>query len=161
MTVYTMKKKTYKRKKRGPVQAKKVTYDGIKFASGLERYMYMALKKAKIKAIYEGATYEVVSGFDFIHPSFERTANGKGEFKQRGGKRILPIKYTPDFIAYKNGTELEFVIECKGRANESFPLRWKLFKKYLTDNKLYPRLYKPQNQKECDETVKLILSSRK
>jgi len=30
-----MKKKNYKRK-RGPVQAKKVTYDGIKFASGLE-----------------------------------------------------------------------------------------------------------------------------
>ena len=149
-----MKKKNYKRK-RGPVQAKKVTYDGIKFASGLERYMYMALKKAKIKAIYEGATYEVVSGFDFIHPSFERTANGKGEFKQRGGKKILPIKYTPDFIG--DG----FVIECKGRANESFPLRWKLFKKYLTDNKLYPRLYKPQNQKECDETIKLILSSRK
>ena len=47
-------KKNYKRKKRGPVQAKKVTYDGIKFASGLERYMYQALKKAKIKAKYEG-----------------------------------------------------------------------------------------------------------
>ena len=41
-------KKSYKRKKRGPVQAKKVTYDGIKFASGLERYMYQALKKNKI-----------------------------------------------------------------------------------------------------------------
>ena len=24
-------------------------------------------------------------------------ANGKGEFKQRGRKKILPIKYTPDF----------------------------------------------------------------
>ena len=44
---YTMKK-SYKRK-RGPVQAKKVTYDGIKFASGLERYMYMALKKQRLK----------------------------------------------------------------------------------------------------------------
>ena len=41
------------KKKRGPVVSKKVTYDGIKFASGLERYMYMALKKAKIKAKYE------------------------------------------------------------------------------------------------------------
>ena len=151
-------KKNYKRKKRGPVQAKKVTYDGIKFASGLERYMYMALKKAKIKAIYEGATYEVVSGFDFIHPSFERTANGKGEFKQRGGKRILPIKYTPDFIAYNKNNELEFVIEYKGRANESFPLRWKLFKKYVVKNYPDTILFKPQNQKECDETTRLILS---
>jgi hypothetical protein len=37
-------------KKRGPVVSKKVTYNGINFASGLERYMYMALKKANIKA---------------------------------------------------------------------------------------------------------------
>lgn len=34
-----------KSKKRGPVTAKKITYDGINFASGLERYTYMALKK--------------------------------------------------------------------------------------------------------------------
>ena len=46
-----MMRKPYKRKKkRGPVQAKKVTYDGINFASGLERYMYMALRKAKIRS---------------------------------------------------------------------------------------------------------------
>jgi|TARA_B100001939_G_scaffold181021_1_gene155996 hypothetical protein len=149
------KKRTNYKRKRGPVQAKKVKYDGINFASGLERYMYQALKKAKIKAKYEGETYEVISGFDFINPSYERTANGKGEFKQRGGKKILPIKYTPDFVGK------DFIIECKGRANESFPLRWKLFKKYLADNKLYYRLYKPQNQKECDKVIELILSSRK
>ena len=73
-------KKNYKRKKRGPVQAKKVTYDGIKFASGLERYMYQALKKAKIKVVYEGATFEVSKGFEFTNTSYERTGNGKGEF---------------------------------------------------------------------------------
>ena len=153
MTDYIMKKKrtNYKRK-RGPVQAKKVTYDGIKFASGLERYMYQALKKAKIKAKYEGKTFEIVSGFDFINPCYARTANGKGEFKQRGGKKILPIKYTPDFIGD------DFIIECKGRANESFPLRWKLFKKYISKNLPNTTLFKPQNQKECDKTVELILS---
>ncbi len=37
-------------KRKSPVRAKKVTYDGINFASGLEKYMYLALKKAKIKA---------------------------------------------------------------------------------------------------------------
>ena len=153
MTVYIMKKKNYKRK-RGPVQAKKVTYDGIKFASGLERYMYMALKKAKIKAKYEGFTYEIVSGFDFINPCYERTANGKGEFKQRGGKKILPIKYTPDFVSRS------FIIECKGRANESFPMRWKLFKKYVKANMPRVTLYKPQNQKECDTVIELITKSK-
>ena len=155
MTVYTMKKKRSYKRKRGPVQAKKVTYDGINFASGLERYMYMALKKAKIKAKYEGNTYEIVPGFNFTNSCIARTASGKGEYKERGNKKILPIKYTPDFIG-KN-----FIIECKGRANESFPIRWKLFKKYLIDNKIKTTLYKPQNQKQCDETVKLILSSQK
>ena len=54
--------KKYSRKK-GPVRAKKVSFDGINFASGLEKYMYMALKQAKIKAEYEGKTYELQSGF--------------------------------------------------------------------------------------------------
>ena len=153
-TSYQMKKKTYKRK-RGPVQAKKVTYDGIKFASGLERYMYQALKKAKIKATYEGKTFEIISGFDFNTTCIARSANGKGDFKNRGNKKILPIKYTPDFIG------CNFIIECKGRANESFPIRWKLFKKYLTDNNIDTTLYKPQNQKECDKVIELILSSQK
>ena len=115
-----MRKKNYKRK-RGPVQAKKVTYDGIKFASGLEKYMYQALKKAK----YEGKTYEIIKGFNFKNSCIAKAANGKGEYKERGNKKILPIKYTPDFIGSN------FIIECKGRANESFPIRWKLFKKYL------------------------------
>ena len=44
----TMKKRF--KKKRGPVVAKKVTFDGINFASGLEKYMYCVLKEAKIKA---------------------------------------------------------------------------------------------------------------
>ena len=146
-------KKRYSRKK-GPVQSKKVTVDGIKFASGLEKYMYLALKKANIKAIYEGQTYEVFESFIFENESYERQANGKGEFKNRGCKKILNIKYTPDFVADK------FIIECKGRANESFPLRWKMFKKHVKVNLKHVTLYKPQNQKECDEVIKLILTNK-
>ena len=139
-----------KRNKRGPVRAKKVVYDGITFASGLEKYMYRALKKAKVKAKYEGRTYTIQSGFEFNMDSYERQSNGKGEFKNRGNKKILPIKYTPDFIG--DG----FIIECKGRANESFPMRWKLFKGYINTVQPYVTLYKPQNQKECDQVIELI-----
>ena len=47
-------RKPFKRKsgKRGPVRAKKVSYDGIDFASGLEKHMYVALKNAKIRNKY-------------------------------------------------------------------------------------------------------------
>ena len=61
-----------RRKKKGPVRSKKVVFDGITFASGLERYMYQALKKAKIKAKYEGQTYTLIDGFEFETPSYER-----------------------------------------------------------------------------------------
>lgn len=143
-----------KSKKRGPVQAKKINYDGINFASGLERYMYMVLKKNKIKAEYEGKTFTLVYGFSFANESYERQANNKGEFRNRGSRKILPIKYTPDFIGE------DFIIETKGRANESFPMRWKLFKRLITEQYPDHTLYKPQNQKECDRVVELILENK-
>jgi hypothetical protein len=143
------KRRTYKRK-RGPVVSKKVIYDGIQFASGLEKYMYKALKQANIKAKYEGETFVLINGFHFENKVYERQSNSKGIFKNRGCKRILPIKYTPDFIGE------DFIIETKGRPNESFPIRWKLFKHLMT--KQFPgyTLYKPQNQKECDQVIELI-----
>ena len=138
------------RRKRGPVVSKKVTVDGIKFASGLEAYMYKALKKARIKAQYEQRSFELIPPFEFKNLSYERQSNGKGDMVNRGNKKVLAIKYTPDFEG-KN-----FIIECKGRANESFPIRWKLFKKYVADNLPDITLYKRQRQSECDEVVKLI-----
>jgi len=141
-------------RKKGPVRAKKVSFDGIDFASGLEKYMYMALKKAKIRSKYEGETFVLLNGFHFENEAYEKQANGKGDYINRGNKRILPIKYTPDFIGD------DFIIETKGRANESFPMRWKLFKKLVSEQFPNITLYKPQNQKDCDRTVELILEKR-
>jgi len=117
--------------------------------------MYKALKDAKIKAIYEGETYVLQEDFEFKTDSYERQANGKGEMVNRGQKKIQNIKYTPDFVSDS------FIIECKGRANESFPIRWKMFKKYVNDNLKHVILYKPQNQKECDKVVELIIKKNK
>ena len=147
-------KRRIKRKK-GPVRSKKVKFDGIQFASGLEKYMYQALKKSKVQATYEGATFVLQEGFIFNVDSFERQGNGKGDMVNRGQKKILNIKYTPDFVSDS------FIIECKGRANESFPLRWKMFKKYVNDNLKHVTLYKPQNQKECDKVIELITEKNK
>ena len=155
LTDYHTMSRILRRKKRGPVRAKKKVVDGIEFKSGLEAYMYKALKEAGIQADYEGVKYEIAPSFDFKNKSYERQGNGKGEYKNRGCKRILPIKYTPDFIGD------DFIIETKGRANESFPMRWKLFKQLIVRQFPGITLYKPQNQKECDETISIILSKRK
>ncbi len=147
-------KKKYSKKK-GPVRSKKVIHDGIKFASGLEVYMYKALKAAKIVAEYEPTSYTLLEGFEFGNICFERQANGKGEYKDRGCKKILPIKYKPDFVGR------DFVIECKGRPNESFPLRWKMFKSWMSLHAPTIALFKPQNQSECDFTIRHIEEMRK
>jgi len=148
-------KKKIKRRKKGPVRAKKVSFDGITFASGLEKYMYIALKKAKIYSEYEGMTFTLQDAFMFDIDSYERQGNGKGEMVNRGQKKIQSIKYTPDFI------NPSFIIECKGRANESFPMRWKLFKKFIKNDMPHVTLYKPQNQKECDKVIELIIEKNK
>jgi hypothetical protein len=142
-------------KKKGPVVAKKVIYNGITFASGLEKFMYKSLKDAKIEFRYEGESFELLPSFNFKNECYERQSNGKGDFINRGNKKVLNIKYTPDFIGE------DFIIETKGRANESFPLRWKMFKylMHLMNDKRI--LYKPQNQSECLDTVKIILEKRK
>ena len=144
----------YKRKK-GPVVSKKVTYDGVVFASGLEKYMYIALKKAKLKFEYEGENFTLIESFKFNSQAHERQNNGKGEYINRGDKKVLGIRYTPDFVGE------DFIIETKGRANESFPMRCKLFKKHMQEIGDDRNLYKPQTNKECDKTIYLILKNRK
>ena len=149
--------KRFKRgsKKKGPVRAKKVSADGIDFRSGLEKHTYLALKEVGLFEKYEEEVFQTLEGFRFPNISFEKQSNGKGEMKDRGQKKILGIKYTPDF------TGKDYIIECKGRANEQFPLRWKLFKLWCTLNNETRTLYKPQNQKDVALMIKLILDGRK
>ena len=86
----------YKRKPgKKTIQSKKSTYDGIKFASQLEVFMYKALKSADIDFEYEG--------------------------------------------------------------EESFPLRWKLFKRLLHINNDNRVLYKPQSQSDCKIVIEDII----
>ena len=148
-------KRFKKSKKKGPVRAKKASADGIQFRSGLEKHTYLALKEAGLYEMYEVEVFQIIDGFTLPNLSIEKQANGKGEFVNRGGKKILGIKYTPDFTGF------DYIIECKGRANESFPLRWKLFKRWLVNNGETRTLYKPQNQKDVAIMIKLVLDGRK
>ena len=146
----------YKRRKgTKTIKSAKIVHDGVTFASGLEKYCYIQLKKEKLFGEYEGEVFQLIEGFTFESESFERQSNGKGDMINRGSKKVLGIKYTPDF------TDYDYIIETKGRANETFPLRWKLFKLWLTKNKDGRTLYKPQNRKEVDAMISLILEKRR
>ena len=64
-------------RKKGPVVAKRVIQDGINFASGLERYMYLALKAAGLQSKYEGETYVLLDSFEFNNNCYEKQSNVK------------------------------------------------------------------------------------
>jgi hypothetical protein len=146
----------YNRKKGKSIvgsKKKSNSYKGIDYKSSLEKTMAMLLDEAGIDFDYEPESFVILDSFYFPIDSFERQSNGKGDMINRGYKKIQPIKYTPDFIG--DG----FIIETKGYANESFPIRWKLFKSMIVNNpEKYGdiSLYKPQKVSECEKVVKLI-----
>ena len=123
--IKTTKKKAQKTNRGGT----KIEYDGIKFRSKLEAYCYKKLKEANIYAEYEQHRYTLLPNFKFDN------------------KTIRAITYLPDFVG-KN-----FVIECKGYANESFPLREKLFKYYLTKNEPHMQYFLVKTQKQIDALI--------
>ena len=137
------------RKRRVKVKnVKKQTYDGKEFQSKLELYCYKTLKTAKIPVEYEETTFTIFPATVYPQACYEGTT--KRLYNK--GSKIRPITYTPDFIDPKG----KWIIETKGYANESFPLRWKLFKKHLKDTKQQYVLFMPRNKAQVDEVVELI-----
>ena len=115
-----------------------IVYDGITFKSGLEVYTYKKLLENGLEANYEGITYEILPAIEF-------------EYNDKKTKKMQPMKYTPDF-----GGDW-YIIECKGFASESFPLRWKVFKHYLHNNNIKKYLFMPRKQKDVDEMIAKLL----
>lgn len=132
-----MQKQTKKKSEGRVKNATPNIVDDIKFRSKLESYTYKKLKEANIYAEYEQHRYELLPAFDF------------------SGKKIRAITYLPDFVGYN------FIIECKGYANESWPLREKLFKYYM--NRFLPnhRFYLVHTQKEVDAMIDELKTTKR
>lgn len=127
-----------------------VEYDGVIFRSKLEVYCYKKLKEENIEFKYENNRYNLIPAFQYGGSLYEPYKKGTTWFFEEKDTKIRGMSYTPDFVG--NG----WIIECKGRANDAFPLRWKLFKYLLTQLNLNYDLYLPKNQTHIDECVRLI-----
>ena len=108
--------------------------DGIKFRSKLELYTYKKLKEANIVTEYEQHKYELLPAFVFH------------------GKKIRAMTYLPDFVGKG------FIIECKGFANDAFPLRKKLFEFWLSVHEPETQYHVVRTQKEVDQLVENLKS---
>lgn len=143
------------RKKGTPlIRAQKTEYKGKKFQSRLEVYMFKALEEAKIPCKYESESFTIIKPFFFANDSYEKTPTSK-VLINKGNKNHLGITYKPDFIV-ENG-EQRIIIECKGLATDVFSMRFKLFKKWISDNNKNYILFTPRNQSQCDFVIEKII----
>lgn len=131
--------------------AKKKSYG--KYKNGLEKYCGDSLKGSGHKFEYE-PQFTLVDGFTYPSAYFKSVPKKK-DLVDATGKKILPIKYKPDFYLPKE----KVFIETKGfvRANDSFPLRWKLFMVFLMNSGMGDHdLFIPKNKSQVDEIIKYL-----
>lgn len=130
--------------------AKKHIYDGIEFDSGLEVTCYKELKANNIHFEYTPCSFTIIDKFDSEVTEYK--FNSHGICFESSCKPKQSIKYTPDFVGDN------WIIETKGFANELFPMRWKLFVRYLSlsPENLYKYLFIAGNKKEILQCIEII-----
>ena len=135
--------------------------NGLKFRSKLELFTYNKLIDNDIKDFdYEKEKFTLMEGFTFENESVEAfdVKDGDRYISKFEGitNNIRSITYLPDFTCVDHETKKGWIIECKGYSNDAFPLKWKMFKNWLTINGYKVDLYKPNNQKNVLKCINLI-----
>ena len=112
------------------------------------------LREAKLPFNYEDKEYVLIDKFRFEGVYHKMTAKKK-TLTDRSNSMVLPIKYTPDFVA-KDGS---WIIETKGYtpSHHDFPMRWKLFLKHLVElDEPLPMLFICKNTQQVVEAIEII-----
>ena len=130
-----------------------------KYKSGLEKTCGSLLAESGISFAYEEHEYELMPKFRYPATYWKMTPKSKGLI-DKTDKVVLPIKYTPDFVA-KDGS---WIIETKGyiHSHHDFPMRWKLFMDYLMKRgEPLPMLFICRNRRQIEQAIYLIKSQKK
>ena len=148
-----------KRRKAGTTRRKSAKKRQLgKYKSGLEKSCADFLREAKLPFNYEEKEYILVDKFRFEGVYHKMTAKKK-TLSDRSNSIVLPIRYTPDFVA-KDGS---WIIETKGYtpSHHDFPMRWKLFLKHLVElDEPLPMLFICKNTQQVVEAIEIIKNER-
>ena len=144
-----------KRRKQGTTKRKSTKKRNLgRYKSGLEKTCADLLAESGIKFAYEETEFILFEGFRYEGVYHKMTAKKK-ELTDRTGKAVLPIKYTPDFMAIDGS----WIIETKGflTSHHDFPMRWKLFLRFLTERNLpLPKVFLCRTRQHIQEAIQLI-----
>jgi len=133
---------------------------GINFKSKLEGNIYKIFVDEGLNPKYEEMTFNILSGFYPKIPFYNVYYDKKLKQKVYGKSsyKVQDITYTPDFTFIIDN--ILYIIEVKGKENDVFPFKKKLFRKWmegyckLTDRKMaYFEIF---NKKQALEIINLI-----
>ncbi len=121
-----------------------IEYKEITFKSKLDLMAYKLLEERGFKPQYEQNTFIIWQGFKPVVPFF--TTN-KAKQIINNNKKLINITYTPDIYFEYQGYKV--IIEMKGFTNDVYPIKVKLFRKYIeqlqdSNNYLLFELYTKQ-----------------
>lgn len=130
-----------------------------RYKSGLEKTCADILSERGISFDYEEHEYLLMDRFRYEGTYWKMTSKSK-EMSDRSNSIALPIRYKPDFVA----KDESWIIETKGflHSHHDFPMRWKLFMKYLTElGKPLPMLFICKNRQQIEHAISIIKSDER
>lgn len=114
------------------INASPLEYDGISFKSKLEKMAYQTLKEQDFPVQYEPKKFIIWEGFRPNVPFYNKDISTR--MLKMDSKKVIDISYTPDLMFEYNNHLI--IIEMKGFENNTYPLKKKIFRKWLESN--YP-----------------------
>ena len=140
-------------------KSRKILYDNILFDSNLEISCYKLLKENNIDFTYNEEKIILFEGFKFNNVIFYQP-NKKKEYMVNN-RKVLNTTYTPDFRININKEDIIIYIETKGKENDVYPLKRKMFLKYLEclseNNGYICYFFEPHNVTQIKESIDVIL----
>ena len=136
------------------INATPCSYNGIDFKSKLEMNIYKAIESEGYAPLYEPITFTIWNGFKPRIPFYKKNKSSRKMALEN--TKIRDITYTPDFIFdYCNH---KIIIEAKGFCNDVFPIKKKLFRKWLEEHPecLYFEVYSKKNILQTIDIIKQL-----
>lgn len=139
--------------------ATKNTVDGINFKSRLEAMIYKTLKEQGFNVEYEPKKFVIWKGYIPTVPFYDK--DPKTGLLKPNRDKLIDMTYTPDFCLTYG--KLLVIIEAKGLENDRFPIKKKMFRKYLEKYSeyferpvVYFELYSKKQLLQAIELIKIM-----
>lgn len=127
-------------------------FNGIEFKSKLEVSVYKTLLVAGFKPDYEKLKFTLWEGYKPTVPFY--TKSKKTRELELDDTKIRGITYTPDFtFRYK---DYLIIVEVKGKENDVYPYKRKLFRKWLEINCPKSVFFEVFTKRNTETAIKIV-----